>query len=191
MKLDPNNNDAISSVGDDLGNGVFKYTGMVVGIDGCVYGIPCYSKRVIKYDPINDITSFVGEEDDEYFMCGGNGVLGRDECIYALAGGDQALKMDTTNNSHCFVGNTVESDHADSNGRGDGILGIDGCIYWPPANAAQILKYDPHLNLTSLVGDDLGHDENKWSGGCAAPDGVIYCILDRANRFLSIDGYCP
>ena len=115
MKLDQNNNDAILSVGDDLGNGsFFNYTGMVVGIDGCVYGIPCYSKRVIKYDPINDITSFVGEEDDEYFMCGGNGVLGRDECIYALAGGDQALKMDTTNNSHCFVGNTVESDHADS-----------------------------------------------------------------------------
>ena len=123
MKLNPNNNDAISSAGDDLGNGVFKYTGTVVGIDGCGYGIPCYSKRVIKYD---DIISFVGEEDDEYFMCGGNGVLGRDGCIYTLVGGDQALKIDTTNNSHCFVGNTVESDHADSNEKGDGILGIDG-----------------------------------------------------------------
>ena len=40
MKLDPNSNDAMSSVGDDLGDGRWKYIGTVVGIDGCVYGIP-------------------------------------------------------------------------------------------------------------------------------------------------------
>ena len=61
MKIDPNNNDAISSVGDDLGDYRYKYIEIVVGIDGCVYGIPTYSKRILKYDPINDITSYVGE----------------------------------------------------------------------------------------------------------------------------------
>ena len=36
MKLDPNNNDAVSSVGCDLGDGYNKYKGtMAVGIDGC------------------------------------------------------------------------------------------------------------------------------------------------------------
>ena len=40
MKLDPNNNDVMTSVGDDLGDGLCKYIGTVVGIDGCVYGIP-------------------------------------------------------------------------------------------------------------------------------------------------------
>ena len=41
MKLDPNNNDAMSSVGDDLGHKFHKYySGMVIGIDRCVYGIP-------------------------------------------------------------------------------------------------------------------------------------------------------
>ena len=42
MKLDPNNNDTMSSVGDDLGDTVatrYKYTTTVVGIEGCVYGI--------------------------------------------------------------------------------------------------------------------------------------------------------
>ena len=42
MKLDPNNNDAMSSVGDDLGDTVakgYKYTTTVVGIEGCAYGI--------------------------------------------------------------------------------------------------------------------------------------------------------
>ena len=44
MKLDPNNGDAMSSVGDYLREGVWKFIGTVVGIDGYVdvyvYGIP-------------------------------------------------------------------------------------------------------------------------------------------------------
>ena len=48
MKLDPNNNDAMSSVGDDLGDAWCKYIGTVVGIDGCVYGIPDSSRCIVK-----------------------------------------------------------------------------------------------------------------------------------------------
>ena len=63
MKLDPNNNDAMSSVGDDLGDDLeYIYIGKIVRIDGCVYGMPVETNRIIKYDPINDITSFLGEE---------------------------------------------------------------------------------------------------------------------------------
>ena len=44
MKLDPNNGDAMSIVGDYLREGVWKFIGTVVGIDGYVdvyvYGIP-------------------------------------------------------------------------------------------------------------------------------------------------------
>merc|ERR1719457_390649 len=129
MKLDPNNNDAMSSVGDDLGDERWKYRGTVVGIDGCVYGIPRNSKRILRYDPINDTTSFVGEEADEDFGCNGNGVLGRDGCIYAVNDDGEVLKIDSTNNSHCIIRSRVELDH-DEIGWGDAILGIDGCIYW-------------------------------------------------------------
>ena len=48
MKLDPtNNNDLMPSVGDDLGEEGpnNKYSGTVIRIDGCVYGISNYSKR--------------------------------------------------------------------------------------------------------------------------------------------------
>ena len=81
------------------------------------YGIPCWSKRILKNDLIDDITSFLGEEDHGDFKCEGNGALarvGRDECtcIYALVRifniyrnpRCQVLKIDTTNNSRCFVG---------------------------------------------------------------------------------------
>ena len=185
MKLDPNNNDAMSSVGNDLGHGVWKYRGTVIGIDGCVYGIPDEKKRILKYDPINDTTSFVGEEADGYFVCPSNGALGRDGCIYAFTAKDnRVLKIDTTNNSHCFVGNSIQSEYE---GWGDAILGIDGCIYWPPTFAHHILKFDPHTNQNSLVVVVFESWNVKWSAGCLASDGVIYCIPNRAGRILSID----
>jgi len=194
MKLDPNNNDAMSSVGDDLGDG-WKYSGTVVGIDGCVYGMPYHSYKIVKYDPINDTSSFFGEEPGiNIFKCSGNGVLARDGCIYALAFNSRVLKIDTANNnnSHCYVGNIIQSYHVGIWGWGDAILGIDGCIYWPPKKAKRTvaLKHDPHSNQTSLVGDDIVESAiflTWYTGGALATDGVIYCIPLSANQVLAID----
>ena len=186
MKLDPNNNDAMSSVGDDLGDEGWKYIGTVVGIDGCVYGIPSYSKRIIKYDPSNDTTSIVGDEADEYFLCSG-GAIGRDGCIYAFASNGGVLKIDTANNnnSYCFVGISIQSAHGINAGdMSDAVLGIDGCIYWPPKHAKRTLKYDPHSNQTSLVGDNF---DCCYTGGSLATDGVIYCMPPSAKQVLAID----
>ena len=72
-------------------------------------------------------------------------------------------------------------------------MGIDGCIYWPPSYSNRILKYDPHSNQTSLIGDDFDFDfENtahtlKWASGTLAADGVIYCLPSSAKQVLSID----
>ena len=176
MKLDPNNNDAMTSVGVDLGDGEWKYSGMVVGIDGCVYGMPNESKRILKYDPINEITYFVGVEADEDFACFRNAAaLGRDGCIYAVTQYCRVLKIDTTNNSHRFVGNSIQSDHYGMDPVGDAILGIDGCIYWPPENnSSRILKYDPHSgDKSSHLGDDFGNGQG-WSSGALVTGGVIY-----------------
>ena len=60
MKLNPDN-DSLSSVGDDLGEGSGKYIGTVVGNDDCVYGIPFWEARIVKFDPTKpDTTSAVG-----------------------------------------------------------------------------------------------------------------------------------
>ena len=77
------------SVGNDLGDGWYKDTGgTVVDIDRCVYGIPNWSKRILKYDPINDITSFVGEEADEAFQCEGDGASWEEMAVFT-----RSLKM--------------------------------------------------------------------------------------------------
>ena len=186
MKLDTNNGDAMCSVGDDLGDEEDKYFGTVVGIDGCVYGMPYTPRRIPKYDPINGITSFVVlEGPDTDYSFNGNGVLGRDGCIYALdddVGYPRVVQIDTINNSYVTVGR-YKNDH----GYEDAILGIDGCIYWPPLSGRCTLKYDPHTHLTSPVGDVFGRNYNQWGSGALAFDGVIYCIPQNANQVLSID----
>ena len=70
--------------------------------------MPHDSKCILKYDPIKDIIPFVGDKSVEDLCCGG-GSFGRDGYIYALAEDSRVLKVDTVNNSHGFVGNSVSS----------------------------------------------------------------------------------
>jgi hypothetical protein len=101
MKLNPDN-DSLSSVGDDLGEGGWKFSGTVVGNDDFVYGIPYNATSIVKFDPTNpDITSTVGEEAEELFMCG-NGVLAGDGDIYAVNQAGQVLNVDTTRNNYTW-----------------------------------------------------------------------------------------
>ena len=159
--------------------------GIVVGIDGCLYGIPFSSKRIVKFNPIDQTTSFVGKEAQEKFMCG-NGVLGRDGYIYAANTFGHVLRIDTVNNSYDFVGGAVMTSHKDKRW-GEPVLGIDGCIYWPPHNATHVLKFNPETNETSLVGDNLGNASMKYISGALAPDGAVCCIPANATQVLIID----
>ena len=68
---------------------------------------------IIKYDPgINDTMSSVGEKADGYFECS-RGALRRDGCIYVITSDGRILKIDTVNNVHCFVGNSIEYKYRD------------------------------------------------------------------------------
>jgi hypothetical protein len=187
MRLNPDN-DTLSSVGDDLGGGVYKYWGTVVGNDDCLYGIPHSAKRVVKYNPANpDTTSTVGEEARRRFECE-NGVLGGDGYIYAANYVGQVLQIDTTNGNYTWIGDPICS--GGGNGWGDPIVGVDKCIYWPPLSANRVLKFDPETQeLPWLVGGDLGEGLVKWLGGALATDGVIYCIPSHSTRVLAIDPF--
>ena len=99
------------------------------------------------------------------FGCNGNGALGRDGCLYIVSYDGRVLKIDMANNSYCSVVYKIESNHV-SQGWGDAILGINGCIYWPPMNACSILKFDPHTDRGRTVAstsdaDAIGH--RQWN----------------------------
>jgi hypothetical protein len=194
MRLNPDN-DSLSSVGDDLGREGYKYRGTVVGNDDCLYGIPHYTTRIVKFDPTTpDTTSTVWEEKRqrrfryvEQFKCG-NGVMAGDGYIYAADGAGQVLQIDTTRNTSTLIGGPIYSGW--EAGWGDAIIGADKCIYWPPSNANRVLKFDPETQqLPSLVGGDLGTGCCKWQGGALAPNGNIYCIQFSSKQILAIDPF--
>jgi streptogramin lyase len=187
MRLNPDN-DSLSSVGNDLGQGAYKYTGTVIGSDDRVYGIPKFGIHIVRLDPTkSDTTSTVGEGAVEEFKCAGNGVLADDGYIYAANDSGQVLKIDTTINNYTWFGDPIYSGRG--RGWGDPIVGVDKCIYWPPHNANRVLKFDPETQqLPSLVGDDLGTGRYKWQGGALATDGAIYCP-SSSSRVLAIDPF--
>jgi hypothetical protein len=192
MRLNPDN-DSLSSVGGDLGEGLGrgyeKYSGTVVGNDDCVYGIPHKAKRIVKFDPTNpETTSTVGEEAEDMCNCR-NGVLGGDGYIYAVNGSGQVLQIDTTSSDYTLIGDPIYS----GNGRAgwvDPIVGADKCVYFLPYDAHRVLKFDLETQqLPLLVGGDLGEEKWKWQGGALAADAVIYCIPHRSTHVLVIDPF--
>jgi hypothetical protein len=189
MRLNPDN-DSLSSVGDDLGEGGYKCSGTVVGNDDCLFGIPDEATRIVKFDPANpDTTSTVGEEAEELFECD-KGVLAGDGDIYAVNKYGQVLKVDTANNNYTWIGDPFYYSVAYGRGWGHPIIGVDKCIYWPPSYANRVLTFDPKTQqLPSLVGDDFGGIRCKWQGGALATDGAIYCVPNCSTQFLAIDPF--
>jgi hypothetical protein len=190
MRLNPDN-DTLSSVGDDLGEGIeSKYGGTVIGIDDCVYGIPYDATHIVKFDPTNsDTTSTVGEEAEEQFMCD-NGVWAGDGYIYATNTYGQVLQIDTTSNNYTWIGDKIHS--ILGRGWGDPIVGVDECIYWPPSRANRVLRFDPETQqLPSLVGDEFGGGgrQGKWLNGALATDEAIYCLPFASTQILIIDPF--
>ena len=228
LKIDPYNDTAETIlVGEDLGNELYLYLGTIAGSNGEeVYGIPQFANCFIKYNIHTGNTSVVGTKTPYrggFAFCSGNGVLGRDNNIYIACDKGQVMKIDTStstrrtasnNGAHSIVGNTVvENAMAGSIGSRriagstrrwcDGVLGVDGCIYWPPRDAKQTLKYDPVSNMSSLVGLEFGNIRGKWNNGVHvhvhnrdhdhyrhhASDGIIYCLPSNAKYVLRIDAY--
>jgi len=194
MRLNPDN-DTLSSVGDDLGEG-YKYRGTVVGNDDCLYGIPYWAKHIIKFDTTNPATtSTVGEEAEKWFGCN-NGVLGGDGYIYAANHVGQILKVDTTSNTYTLIGDEIYPGIGWGWGWGGPIVGVDKCIYWPPCRAnrvlkfkyGQVLKVDTANNDYTWIADPiyLGRGQG-WGHPIIGVDKCIYWPPLNANRVLTFD----
>ena len=128
--------------------------------------------------------------------------MARDGCIYTLSISypherqcqAQVLQIDTTKNSLDFVGTYIHFNHDYAGPRWpDPIVGIDGCIYWPPHNGSLVaVVYDPPSNHTSLIQLDSEEDtsisERDLSfSGALATDGIIYFNLSNASGTFIID----
>jgi hypothetical protein len=192
MKFNPTD-ESCKSVGHDFGEGCFKYCGLVAlsDEDGSLICIPNEASSIIRFYPSAETIVYVGGEADEDFLCCA-GLMGLDGYIYAPSHENYGLiKIDVVNNSYTFCSNSYPA-HSHSReyvGWGVGVVGNDGCLYWPPYCAGRTLKFDTQQDSFSLVGSDFGEIQDKWGGGAATSDGRIYCIPCSASHILVIDPF--
>ena len=123
--------------------------------------------------------------------------MARNGHVYTMRKNGTILNIDITNGRYSWVGKKRTSSVHISVGRyfkfsgwGNGILGNDGSVYWPPYHAQQVLKYNTETDAISLIGDAYYPDRyGKWSGSCLAPDGAINSIPGRTYQTLRIDPF--
>lgn len=185
LKLDPNDDDRLSLVGEDLGGEQDKYGGAVASKDGTIYGIPYIgSEQIVKFNLQDNSATKVGVAfEEEQRFCGG--VLAADNNIYAANRFGQILLIDTNKNDYMMIGDRINSKRE---GWGSPVLGADGCIYFPPSGYNRVLKFNPISQKVSFVDKSFGELRMKWHGcGSMAKDGFIYCAPFGVNHILQID----
>mmetsp|Transcript_22579 Transcript_22579/g.25893 ORF Transcript_22579/g.25893 Transcript_22579/m.25893 type:complete len:337 (-) Transcript_22579:172-1182(-) len=186
LRIDPND-DSMALVGNKMegGSDSFKYGGTVATPDGCVYGIPAFSTRIIKFDPANpDATTTVGAEADTDFQCSG-GVLAEDGNIYAMKNLGGILKIDVSNDTYSIINIDLVTENY--LGWGDPIRGHGDLLYFPPINDTRVMVFHTTTQEASLVGPLYSTHNSKWYDGALAPNGKIYSIPCKENHILEID----
>jgi hypothetical protein len=172
-------------VGDEI-KGHLKWSSCVTGADDNIYGIPCHARRVIKFNPVDKSTIEIGPDLGPGMWKWQGGVLAGNGCIYCIRCGSpnagSILKIDT-------IHGTVTLLHVRLPETGpmlwaSGALALDGCIYYMPAYAFHILKFNPEDNTVASVGDHIAGEGWKCIGTVADNDGYLYGIPNEAKHIL-------
>mmetsp|Transcript_17538 Transcript_17538/g.20925 ORF Transcript_17538/g.20925 Transcript_17538/m.20925 type:complete len:88 (+) Transcript_17538:354-617(+) len=50
----------ISRIGPDCWESIWKYSGMVLGDDSYIYGVPANARHVFTYNPMDQTSTFIG-----------------------------------------------------------------------------------------------------------------------------------
>ena len=101
LKLNPNDGDNLSLVGEEIGG---RFIDAVLGNDGCIYGITL--RRIIKFSPIDFSVSYVGRSFEGINSWKGL-VSAEDGNIYAANKQGQILLIDIPMNDWKVIGNTI------------------------------------------------------------------------------------
>ena len=153
-----------------------QYSGLVLGTNGNLYGIPYGSGTVLLITPSSSspygTVTTIGSGLDSYQ----GGCLGPNGTIYALPWvGSNLLTIN---------GNTVTqiaiSPRTTTRGS---VLGPDGNIYGAPWGTSLILKINPATNTSSTI----ACNGNTYWGASLAPNGLIYFSPFDPGSFLCLN----
>ena len=149
-------------VGDDLGEIDGKWMSGAVADDGCLYSFPFDHNRILKFNPNDDTTIFVGEEIEGDYKFSEtikliNGYL------YGISfHASRVAKFNVATQEFTFIGDkykggckwmsvVVEMD--------DNIYGVPSEHNGVPSDHNKWLKIDITIETKSLVGGDLSKYE--------------------------------
>jgi hypothetical protein len=178
-------------IGNEMMEGGNKWNDFVDGKDGFLYGIPCYARRVVKFNPIDKSLTEIGPDlgyGEFKWMCGG---LANNGSIYcAPYNAKHILKINTNDG-------TVETlENVELPERGlfwmwaSGALAADNHIYYMPYRACRIMKLNPDNDSLSSVGDDL-LGAYKYKGTIVGNDDCLYGMPYQAKRIVKFDPNNP
>eukprot|EP00931_Biecheleriopsis_adriatica_P087974 TRINITY_DN62377_c0_g1_i1.p1 TRINITY_DN62377_c0_g1~~TRINITY_DN62377_c0_g1_i1.p1 ORF type:complete len:408 (+),score=9.56 TRINITY_DN62377_c0_g1_i1:85-1308(+) len=166
------------------------YTG-ALGLDGAIYCAPSSDGRVLRLIPRSGATpgscdlqaELVG---DKYVGTYSGVVRGPDGNLYCIPQGAlQVMRILPHEQRTELIGQRFES--LELTHWGQGVCGLDGCIYCVPrGHRMRVLRIDTTTLTTELICN--AHDGvDNWSGGVRGLDGRIYCVPADASQFLCID----
>ena len=164
-------------VGDDLGDDDdHKWISGAVADDGCLYCFPYEHNRILKFDPNDDTTIFVGEEIEDIRMLGDN-IKAKNGCLYGIPYcASRVAKFNVATQHITFIGDYYE----DGDKWQGGVEGMDDNIYGVPYHHDKQLKIDIATETTSLVVDD--NRGYTFDDCVVGEDGDIYAIPENAEK---------
>ena len=68
-----------------------------------------------------------------------------------------------------------------------GVLAANGCIYFAPCNARQVLCVNPEAGTAEMMGPELAGNFKFWAGGVLAANGCIYFAPSCARQVLCMN----
>ena len=189
IKIDTKSGKISAMKGTPLGSNRYKWLRAVYvpndcNGDGAIYGIPAWSGRVLKIEPVSGNIEQIGSLPAGPWNWHG-GALAADGKIYAIpSNAKQVLKIDPATGECSLIGPILEG----KNKYYGGILGDDGCIYGMPYKANAVLKIEPFTENVSTIGSFKAGFVENWHGGLKSPqNGCIYAFPANAESVLCID----
>ena len=171
-------------VGDDFGGDYTKWTSGAIADDGCLYCFPHQHARILKFNPKDNTTIFVGEEIKGHCKYSGT-VKGKNGCLYGIAFcASRIAKFNVNTQNVTFIGDIYEYGLLCS----CGVEGMDDNIYGVSFVHHKWLKIDIATETTSLFGDILPKEGiSKHNGVVVGEDGDIYAIPAGADKVIKFN----